>query len=74
MKDTDVEIRPHMQGRLAAVKARGNDGKFGDSDLAPPSLWLPMKRLRKPPTATRNTAQVLVGGRDSNAKIGGNNR
>lgn len=37
MKDTDVEVRPHMQGRLAGVKARGDDGKFGDTDLAPPS-------------------------------------
>jgi CubicO group peptidase (beta-lactamase class C family) len=37
MKDTDVEVRPHMQARLAAVKARGENGKFGDSDLAPPS-------------------------------------
>jgi CubicO group peptidase (beta-lactamase class C family) len=37
MKDTDVEVRPHMQGRLAGVKARGEDGKFGDYALAPPS-------------------------------------
>jgi methyl acetate hydrolase len=37
MKDTDVEVRPHMQARLAGVKARGADGKFGDSALAPPS-------------------------------------
>ena len=37
MKDTDVEVRPHMQARLAGVKARGDDGKFGDSRLAPPS-------------------------------------
>ena len=37
MKDTDVEVRPHMQARLAGVKARGENGKFGDTDLAPPS-------------------------------------
>ena len=37
MKDTDVEVRPHMQARLAGVKARGDDGKFGDFALAPPS-------------------------------------
>jgi len=37
MKDTDVEVRPHMQARLAGVKARGADGNFADSALAPPS-------------------------------------
>jgi methyl acetate hydrolase len=37
MNDTDVEVRPHMQPRLAGVKARGEDGKFADFDLAPPS-------------------------------------
>ena len=37
MKDTDVEVRPHMQARLAGVKARGADGKFTDFPLAPPS-------------------------------------
>jgi CubicO group peptidase (beta-lactamase class C family) len=37
MKDTDVEVRPHMQARLAGVKARGADGKFSDTTLAPPS-------------------------------------
>jgi methyl acetate hydrolase len=37
MKDTDVEVRPHMQARLAGVKARGEDGKFGDFAIAPPS-------------------------------------
>ncbi|MCA3140945.1 MAG: serine hydrolase domain-containing protein [Betaproteobacteria bacterium] len=37
MTDTDVEVRPHMQPRLAAVKARGADGKFGDFPLAPPA-------------------------------------
>jgi CubicO group peptidase (beta-lactamase class C family) len=37
MGDTDVEVRPHMQPRLAAVKARGDDGRFADFELAPPS-------------------------------------
>lgn len=37
MKDTDVEVRAHMQARLAGVKARGQDGQFGDFPLAPPS-------------------------------------
>jgi CubicO group peptidase (beta-lactamase class C family) len=37
MKDTDVEVRPHMHSRLASVKARGADGKFADFALAPPS-------------------------------------
>ena len=37
MADTDVEVRPHMAARLAGVKARGEDGRFGDFDLAPPS-------------------------------------
>ncbi len=37
MTDTDVEVRPHMAARLAGVKARGEDGKFADFDLAPPS-------------------------------------
>lgn len=37
MADTDVEVRPHMQPRLAGVKARGEDGRFADFDLAPPS-------------------------------------
>jgi methyl acetate hydrolase len=37
MKDTDVEVRADMQARLAAVKARGPDGKFGPFDIAPPS-------------------------------------
>jgi methyl acetate hydrolase len=37
MKDTDVEVRPHMQPRLAGVKARGQDDKFADFALAPPS-------------------------------------
>ena len=37
MADTDVEVRPHMASRLAGVKARGEDGRFGDFELAPPS-------------------------------------
>jgi CubicO group peptidase (beta-lactamase class C family) len=37
MADTDVEVRDHMAPRLAAVKARGEDGTFGDFALAPPS-------------------------------------
>lgn len=37
MADTDVEVRPAMAERLAGVKARGEDGAFGDFDLAPPS-------------------------------------
>ncbi len=37
MNDTDVEVRPHMQARLAGVKARDADGKFADFALAPPS-------------------------------------
>jgi len=37
MADTDVEVRPHMAPRLAGVKARGENGQFGDFDLAPPS-------------------------------------
>lgn len=37
MSDTDVEVAPHMAPRLAGVKARGEDGKFADFELAPPS-------------------------------------
>jgi methyl acetate hydrolase len=37
MSDTDVEVRDHMAPRLAGVKARGEDGQFGDFELAPPS-------------------------------------
>ena len=37
MNDTDVEVRPHMKSRLAGVKARGENGQFGDFPLAPPS-------------------------------------
>ena len=36
MTDTDVVVRPDMAPRLAAVKARGEDGVFVDFDLAPP--------------------------------------
>ena len=37
MTDTDVEVRSHMAARLSGVQARGEDGKFADFDLAPPS-------------------------------------
>ncbi len=37
MADTDVEVQAHMAPRLAEVKARGEDGTFGDFALAPPS-------------------------------------
>lgn len=37
MADTDVAVRADMAPRLAAVKARGEDGHFVDFDLAPPS-------------------------------------
>ena len=37
MPDTDVEVRPDMATRLAAVKARGEDGRLADFDLAPPA-------------------------------------
>jgi methyl acetate hydrolase len=37
MPDTDVEVRAHMAPRLAAVKARGPDGRFADFELAPAS-------------------------------------
>jgi methyl acetate hydrolase len=37
MADTDVELRDDMSARLAAVKARGEDGHFVEFDLAPPS-------------------------------------
>jgi len=36
MADTDVEVRPHMAPRLAGVKARGEDRRFADFELAPP--------------------------------------
>ena len=37
MGDTRFEVEDHMKARLAAVKIRGEDGKFGDFELAPPS-------------------------------------
>ena len=36
MSDTACEVGDHMAGRLAGVKARGEDGAFGDTELAPP--------------------------------------
>ncbi len=38
MPDTRFEVEPHMASRLAAVSIRGEDGKFADFALAPPSL------------------------------------
>ena len=37
MPDTRFEVEPHMASRLAAVGMRGEDGKFADFALAPPS-------------------------------------
>ncbi|MGZ5131264.1 MAG: serine hydrolase domain-containing protein [Caldimonas sp.] len=37
MPDTRFEVEPHMASRLAAVKIRGEDGKFGPFEIAPPS-------------------------------------
>jgi methyl acetate hydrolase len=37
MTDTAFEVLPHMAARLAAVGMRGEDGKFADFALAPPS-------------------------------------
>ncbi len=37
MPDTRFEVEPHMAARLAAVSIRGEDGKFADFALAPPS-------------------------------------
>lgn len=37
MPDTRFEVEPHMAPRLAGVQIRGEDGKFGPFDLAPPS-------------------------------------
>jgi len=37
MPDTRFEVEPHMAPRLAAVKIRGEDGRFADFALAPPS-------------------------------------
>lgn len=37
MNDTDFEVRAHMAPRLSTVKARGEDGKLADFDIAPPA-------------------------------------
>ena len=37
MKDTACEVEPHMASRLADVKARGEDGRLADFEMAPPS-------------------------------------
>lgn len=37
MPDTRFEVEEHMAARLASVSIRGEDGKFGDFALAPPS-------------------------------------
>jgi methyl acetate hydrolase len=37
MTDTAFEVLPHMAARLASVGMRGEDGKFADFALAPPS-------------------------------------
>jgi len=37
MSDTAFEVEAHMAARLAAVKIRGEDGKFADFAIAPPS-------------------------------------
>lgn len=37
MIDTRFEVEDHMAGRLASVSIRGEDGKFGDFAIAPPS-------------------------------------
>ncbi|MEO8523391.1 MAG: serine hydrolase domain-containing protein [Caldimonas sp.] len=37
MGDTRFEVEPHMAARLASVSIRGEDGKFGAFDIAPPS-------------------------------------
>jgi methyl acetate hydrolase len=37
MSDTAFEVLPHMAPRLAQVSIRGEDGKFGPFELAPPS-------------------------------------
>ena len=36
MVDTNFEVTESMANRLAVVKARGEDGQFGDFELAPP--------------------------------------
>jgi methyl acetate hydrolase len=37
MSDTAFEVLPHMAPRLAELSIRGEDGKFGPFELAPPS-------------------------------------
>src|SRR5271169_879784 len=37
MADTRFEVEDHMASRLASVSIRGEDGKFGDIAIAPPS-------------------------------------
>ena len=37
MHDTRFEVEPHMTARLASVSIRGEDGRFNDFSLAPPS-------------------------------------
>ena len=37
MSDTAFEVEPHMAARLASVSIRGEDGRFGDFAIAPPS-------------------------------------
>jgi CubicO group peptidase (beta-lactamase class C family) len=37
MRDTRFEVEEHMAPRLASVSARGEDGKFSDMPIAPPS-------------------------------------
>jgi CubicO group peptidase (beta-lactamase class C family) len=37
MPDTRFEVEPHMASRLASVSIRGEDGKFADFALAPPT-------------------------------------
>jgi CubicO group peptidase (beta-lactamase class C family) len=37
MNDTRFEVEPHMAPRLASVSSRGEDGKFVDFPIAPPS-------------------------------------
>jgi len=37
MPDTDFEVSAGMKPRLAAIAARGEDGKFAPFDIAPPS-------------------------------------
>ncbi len=37
MKDTACEVLDHMKDRLAAVSIRGEDGKFGPFEIAPPA-------------------------------------